>query len=82
MNAANSARLPQRAAMRRTLVWFEQQHFRGFGCSECDWRFESSGAPTGTSFDEMMRNFQLQRDREFSSHLCADHQRNSSAKKS
>jgi hypothetical protein len=39
-------------------------------------RFKSSGAPTGTSFEEMMRNFELQRDREFSSHVCADHPRN------
>jgi hypothetical protein len=77
MNTANCARLPQSAAM---LVWIEQQHFRGFGCSECGWRFEPSGAPTGTSFDEMMRNFELQRDREFSSHVCADHPRNTRTK--
>jgi hypothetical protein len=60
-------------AMSRTLVWIEQQRFRGFGCSECGWRFNPSGAPTGTSFDEMMRNFELQRDKEFTSHVCADH---------
>ncbi len=59
--------------MSRTLVWIEQQRFRGFGCSECGWRFNPSGAPTGTSFDEMMRNFELQRDKEFTSHVCADH---------
>jgi hypothetical protein len=56
--------------MSQTLVWIEEQHFRGFGCSECGWRFNPSGAPTGTSFDEMMRHFELQRDREFSSHVC------------
>src|ERR1700732_314505 len=28
------------------------------------------GSPTGKSFDEAMRNFELQRDREFSSHIC------------
>jgi hypothetical protein len=28
---------------------------------------------TGASFDEMMRNFELQRDKEFASHICADH---------
>jgi hypothetical protein len=59
--------------MSRKLVWIEQQRFRGFGCSECAWRFKASGAPTGTSFDEMMRNFELQRDQEFASHVCADH---------
>jgi hypothetical protein len=38
--------------------------------------------PLAILFDEMMRNFELQRDREFSFQLYADHQRNSSAKKS
>src|ERR1039457_5043750 len=61
------------AAMSRKLVWIEQQRFRGFGCSERGWRFRPSGAPTGTSFVEMMHNFELQRDKEFTSHVCADH---------
>jgi hypothetical protein len=38
----------------------EQQHFRGFGCSECGGQFKPSGAPIGTSFDEMTRQFELQ----------------------
>jgi hypothetical protein len=59
--------------MKRKLVWIEQQRFRGFGCSECDWRFQPSGPPAGASFDEMMRNFELQRDKKFTSHVCADH---------
>jgi hypothetical protein len=59
--------------MSRKLIWIEQERFRGFGCSECGWRFKSSGKPTGTTFDEMMRNFELQRDKEFASHVCADH---------
>jgi hypothetical protein len=59
--------------MSRTLIWVEQNHFRGFGCSECGWRFKPSSVVTGASFDEMMRNFELQRDREFKSHVCADH---------
>jgi hypothetical protein len=54
------------------LVWIDEKRFRGFGCSECAWVFN----PTGNSFNEMMRNFELQRDREFSSHVCADHLRN------
>jgi hypothetical protein len=66
--------------MPRSLVWIDEKRFRGFGCSECGWRFESFGAPTGTSFDEMMGHFELQRDREFSSHACADRPRNTSAK--
>ena len=59
--------------MSRKMVWIDGQRFRGFGCSECGWRFEPSAAPTGTSFDEIMRNFELQRDKEFTSHVCADH---------
>jgi hypothetical protein len=61
--------------MSRKLIRIEAQDFRGFGCSECGRRFQTSGAPTGTSFDEMMRNFELQRDKEFSFHACADHPR-------
>jgi hypothetical protein len=63
------------AAMSRKLVWIEQARFRGFGCSECGWRFKPLGTPSGGSFDEMMRNFELQRDKEFASHVCADHPR-------
>jgi len=59
--------------MSRNLFWIEEQNFRGFGCSECGWRFKPSGAPTGSSVDEMMSNFELQRDKEFTSHVCADH---------
>jgi hypothetical protein len=44
------------------------------GCSN------ASGSPTGKSFDETMRNFELQRDREFSSHICGDHPRNTASK--
>jgi hypothetical protein len=60
-------------AMSRELVWIDQERFRGFGCSACGWRFKPDSAPTGTSFEEMMRNFELQRDKEFRSHVCADH---------
>ncbi len=60
--------------MTRKLIWLEQLHFRGFGCSECAWVFDASGPPpAGKSFDEMMRNFELQRDRAFTLHVCADH---------
>jgi hypothetical protein len=54
--------------MPRKLVWVEEGRFRGFACSECSWRFEPSAAPTGKSFDEMMQNFELQQDKEFTSH--------------
>ena len=66
--------------MPRSLVWIDGGSFRGFGCSECTWVFKPSGSPTGKSFDEMMRNFELQRDREFSSHVCAEHPNSTPAK--
>jgi hypothetical protein len=66
--------------MNRNLLWIEEKRFQGFGCSECGWRFQPSSAPTGKSFDEMMLNFELQRDKEFISHVCADHSRAMGAK--
>jgi hypothetical protein len=59
----------------RKLVWIEEDRFRGWGCSECAWVFNPSGAPTGKSFNESVRNFELQRDKEFTSHVCADQRR-------
>jgi hypothetical protein len=35
--------------------------------------FSPSGAPTGKSLDEAKRNFELQRNKEFTLHVCADH---------
>jgi hypothetical protein len=63
--------------MTRKLVWIEQPRFQGFGCSECGWRFKPSEALTGASFPEMMRTFESQRDKEFTSHVCADHSKES-----
>jgi hypothetical protein len=64
-----------KVAMRRKLVWIEEQHFRGWGCSECAWMFNPSGSPTGKSLDEMKQNYEQQRDKEFTSHVCAEHPR-------
>lgn len=59
--------------MPRRLVWVDEKRFRGFGCSECGWVFKPSDFPRGNSYNEVMANVELQRDREFSSHVCADH---------
>jgi hypothetical protein len=75
MLSANVGTQAMEAAMTRKMIWVEQSRFRGFGCSECGWRFQSSGTPTGKSFTEMMHNFELQRDKEFATHVCADHPR-------
>ena len=61
----------KRAAMSRKLVWVEQPGLRCWGCSECAWVFNPFGAPTGKSFNESVRNFELQRDKEFTLHVCA-----------
>jgi hypothetical protein len=62
------------AALRK-LVWIEHERFRGWGCSECAWVFSPSDVLAGKSLAEMKQTFELQRDKEFSSHVCADHPR-------
>jgi len=59
--------------MRRELIWIEQQRFAGWGCSECAWVFNPSGIPTGNSLDEMKRNYEQRRDKDFAAHVCAEH---------
>jgi hypothetical protein len=56
--------------MLRRLEWIKSQDFQGFGCSECNWKFNPSGAPTGESLDEMKRKYEAQRDKEFAAHVC------------
>jgi hypothetical protein len=68
--------------MPRRLVWIDETLCRAFGCSECAWVFEFSGSVTGNSLNEAIRKFEQQRDREFSSHVCADHPRTVGAKPS
>jgi hypothetical protein len=61
--------------MSRVLVWIKQQRFAGWGCSECVWIFNPSTGSAGKSFDEMVRDFELQRDKEFALHVCANYPR-------
>jgi hypothetical protein len=67
-------------AATRKLIWMEENRFQGWGCSECLWVFNPSGSP-GNSFAEMVRNVELQRDKEFTSHVCAEHPRGSRTQK-
>jgi hypothetical protein len=64
-----------KSRMARRLVWIDETRCRAFSCSECAWVFNPSGSATGNSLSEAIRNFELQRDGEFSSHVCADHPR-------
>jgi hypothetical protein len=60
---------------RRELIWVERQNFQGWACSECAWAFNSSGPLIGKTLDEMKMHYQDQRDKEFKSHICAEHPR-------
>jgi hypothetical protein len=62
-------------AMRRKLVRVERQNFQGWACAECAWTFKPLGPPVGESIDEMKMHYERQRDREFTSHVCAEHPR-------
>ncbi|OLB23095.1 MAG: hypothetical protein AUH15_04405 [Acidobacteriales bacterium 13_2_20CM_55_8] len=62
------------------LVWIEERRFQGWGCSECGWRFTASDNLGGKSLVEMIRNFELQREKEFTSHVCADYPQTKSGK--
>ncbi len=61
--------------MRRKLIWVERPNFQRWGCSECEWMFNPLSPLVGKSIDEMKTNFGQERDREFASHVCADHPR-------
>ncbi len=67
--------------MTRKLTWIEHPRFRGFGCSECGWRFKPTKTPGGKSFEEMMRNFESDRDKEFAAHVCAEHSKEENTKR-
>jgi hypothetical protein len=64
----------------RKKIWVQAANIEGWGCSECAWVFSPSGPPRGTSLDEMIRNFERQRDEEFAAHDCAQHPRANSQK--
>jgi hypothetical protein len=56
--------------MARELVWVESRNFQGFGCSECNCKFNPTGAVAGDSLDEMKRRYDAKRDKEFTAHVC------------
>lgn len=57
---------------RRKLEWVERDNFHGWACSECAWVFNPAGPPHGESLDQMIREFEQQRAKEFASHVCAE----------
>jgi hypothetical protein len=61
--------------MRRELVWIERPDFWGWGCAKCAGVFKMAGSPIGGSIDEMTKRYEQRRDKEFASHVCAEHPR-------
>jgi hypothetical protein len=75
--------LPARRPMMappRELIWIQEPHFLGWGCSECAWVFNPSGPPVGNSFQEMKENYLRLRDEESAAHICAEHPRATKAR--
>jgi hypothetical protein len=61
--------------MRRELIWIERHNFHGWACSTCEWVFQPLGPLVGESIHDMKRHYEEQRDKEFASHVCAEHPR-------
>ena len=61
--------------MHRKLVWVDSHTFQGWACSECVWAFKPLGPVIDESIDDMKMHYENQRDKEFASHVCADHPR-------
>ena len=57
----------------RKITWVKSAHSELWSCSGCAWAFKPSGPPHGNSLDEMMQNFERQRDQEFAAPVCAQH---------
>lgn len=63
----------------RRMVWAKTARMEAWACFTCTWAFIPSGPPLGNSLDEMMLNYELQRDKEYACHVCAEHSRAKSA---
>ena len=63
------------SAMRHKMLWIEGQNFQGWACSECAWVFKPQGSLLDESIEAMKIHYQEQRDKEFASHVCAEHPR-------
>jgi len=57
----------------RQMVWNKTPHIEAWTCCACAWVFRPSGPPLGISLDDMICNYELQRDREYANHVCAEH---------
>jgi hypothetical protein len=57
----------------RALVWVKTEQMEAWACAACTWAFLPSGPPLGKNIEEMIQNYELQRDKEFTSHACVQH---------
>jgi len=55
----------------RQMVWIKNAHVQGWGCSQCYWIFHPLGPPLGHGMDEMMKNYEHERDLEYLLHSCS-----------
>lgn len=49
--------------------------FPAISTGECSWKFKPSGVVAGDSLDEMVNEYETQRDKEFAAHTCVKHPR-------
>jgi hypothetical protein len=59
----------------RQMVRIKTARAQGWGCSQCDWTFNPLGPPLGNSLDEMMQNYEREREMEYLLHSCAQYPR-------
>jgi len=59
----------------RHIISIESPGFMGWGCSQCARLFNPSDALVGSSLEEMKKDFELCRDRDFAAHVCAKYPR-------
>ena len=57
----------------RSMVWIKTARVQSWGCSQCNWTFNPLGPPLGNCLDEMMQNYERQRDMEHLLHACVEH---------
>ncbi len=55
------------------MILVKSTNWQGWECSECTWQFDDEGPPEGDTIDEMARNYERKRDKEFKAHVCSQH---------
>jgi hypothetical protein len=69
--SALEAMHPETEGIERKLVLFNRDPFQGYACSWCGYRFPESVISDRVSLLEKRHLFKLQREKEFSRHVCS-----------